>query len=500
MYILGISAYYHDSAAVLIKDGVPQFAAEEERFTRIKHHNGFPFHAINFCLKSAGISMQDIDAVAYYEKPLLKFERILETFVETYPNAVRPFLKTVPEWLGDKIKVGQTIKRKLAFRGKLFFIPHHYSHAAACFYPSGFEEAAILTLDGVGEYQTTGLWSGRGNKITPLKSINFPHSIGLLYSTFTAFLGFRVNDDEYKIMGLAAYGRPVHADDIYRIIDVKDDGSFSMNMDYFSFREGFRMWNKNFERLFGNPRGPEGTILQKHKDIAASIQKVTEEIYFGILRHLYSLTKCENLCVGGGVALNAVANGKIYAETPFKTVYILGPAGDSGAALGATLFTYHNISGFKDRHRIDNLYFGSEYNGVQIKNALKDSELAYEKFDNEKELLYKTASLLAENKVIGWFQGKMEFGPRALGARSILANPRHAYMKDKVNKIKKREPFRPFAGSILQEKAREYFLVPEENYRAPFMNFCFKVREEKRKEIAAIVHEDGTCRIQTVGD
>ena len=498
MHILGISAHYHDSAAVLIQDGITRCAVEEERFTRIKHDNGFPFHAISFCLKSAGIGMQDVDVVAYYEKPLLKFERILETFVETYPRSLRPFLKAVPEWLGDKIKVERTIRRKLAFRGKLFFVPHHYAHAAACFYPSGFAKAAILTLDGVGEYQTTGLWRGDGSKIAPIKSIDFPHSLGLLYSTFTSFLGFRVNDDEYKVMGLAAYGKPIHVNDIHRIIDVKDDGSFCMDMRYFSFRENFGMWSANFEKLFGAPRKPDEEILDRHRDLAASIQRVTEEIYFKILRHLYSLTKYESLCVGGGVALNAVANGKIYGKAPFKNVYILGPSGDSGAALGAALFSCHHLLDFAGRHKIENINLGPAYDDVRVENVLKNSGLAYEKFNTEGKLLYKTASLLAENEVVGWFQGKMEFGPRALGSRSILANPKPAYMKDKVNRIKRRESFRPFAGSILQEKVHEYFNVPEKLLCAPFMNFCFKVGENKKGELAAIVHSDGTCRIQTV--
>ena len=515
MYVLGISAYYHDSAACLVKDGQVLVAAEEERFSRIKHDDNFPYQAIQFCLDQAGVSINEINYISYYEKPLLKFERILETFVQTYPFSLKPFLKGLPEWLDYKIKIEQTMRKKLGFKGKIFFVSHHFSHAAVAFYPSPFAKTAILTIDGVGEYQTTGLWSAKNNKIKPLKLINFPNSLGLLYSTFTSFLGFKINEDEYKVMGLAAYGKPSYVNKIYTIIDVKDDGSFQLNMDYFSFRQSFTMWSKKFEDLFGKPRKSDNPITRIDKDLAASIQKVTEDIYFKILNYLHRLTGTDNLCISGGVALNALANGKIYQKTPFKKIYIFGAAGDSGGALGSALFLFYQKTVFnKDslyrRASLKNLYLGSEYNNNQIEETLKNYKLQYKKFTNEDELIEKTTSLLSQNKIVGWFQGRCEFGPRALGSRSILCKPNPRSMKTKMNMIKRREQFRPFAGSILQEKVHEYFEVPEKNYWSPFMTFCFQVKKPasvpilsglwrgKEKELAAIVHRDGTCRIQTV--
>lgn len=500
MYILGISAHYHDSAACLVKDGKVLAAAEEERFSRIKHDNNFPFKAVEFCLKEAGIAFPDLGYVAYYEKPLLKFERILDTFVKTYPRSVRPLLQAIPDWVGEKIKVENIIRRKQNYKGKIFFVPHHLSHAAATFYPSAFKKAAILTVDGIGEYQTTGLWIGEERKIKALKSIDFPNSLGLFYSTFTAFLGFQVNNDEYKMMGLAAYGKPTYVNKIYRIIDIKEDGSFKLDMSYFAFRESFQMWSRRLEGLLGRPRKPDATITQRHKDIAASIQEVTEEIYFKMLNHLHGLTGGQNLCVGGGVALNSLANGKIYENTPFKKVYILGPAGDGGACMGAALFAHYNIFNKKKRNQIKNLYFGSEYSNEEIEESLKERKLRFKKFNDEDELVDKVARLLDKGRVIGWFQWRMEFGPRALGARSILAKPSPRNMKDKVNKIKKRENFRPFAGSVLQERVHELFLVPEKNHYSPFMNFVFQVKSGKKEDISAIVHADGTCRVQTVNE
>jgi len=497
MLILGISAYYHDSAACIIKDGKVIVAIEEERFTRIKHDNSFPYQAIEFCLKDQSLKFQEIDYVAYYEKPLLKFERILETFLATWPFSLMPFLKGMPEWLNYKIKIEATIK-KLGFKNQIFFIPHHFSHAVASFYPSPFEKAAILTVDGVGEWQTTGLWFGENNNIKPLKQINFPDSLGLLYSTFTAYLGFKVNEDEYKLMGLAAYGKPTFVNRIHSIVDIKDDGSFRLNLDYFGFRESFSMYNHNFEYLFGKIRKSDEKITKRHKDIAASTQTVTEEIYFKMLNYLYSITKTENLCLSGGVALNALANGKIYKETPFKNIYIFGAAGDSGAAVGAGLHVYQQTLPSAKKQSIDNLYFGSEYSNEQIKPVLEKHKLKYKKFVNKKELINKTAELLSQGKIIGWFQGRSEFGPRALGSRSILCKPNPRSMKTKMNLIKIREQFRPFAGSILQDKVYEYFDVPKINHWSPFMTFCFQVKKDKKKDLSAIVHPDGTCRIQTV--
>lgn len=497
MYILGISSYYHDSAAVLIKDGVIVCAIEEERFTRNKHDNSFPKNSINFCLNNNNLTINDIDYISYYEKPLLKFERILETFVATYPFSLKPFVKTIPEWMSEKIKAEHSI-RKLGFKKKIFFVPHHYSHSSAAFYTSPFEKSAILTVDGVGEHQTTVLWKANGSTITPLQEINFPHSLGLLYSTFTAFLGFRVNDDEYKVMGMAAYGKPKYTKLIKQMIEVKPDGSFNLKMKYFAYRESFVMWSQAFEKLFGKPRKTDETILTRHKDIAASIQKVSEEIYFLMLNHLHKITNSPNLCIGGGVALNSLANGKIYQNTPFKNIYVLGCAGDSGGALGAALFTYHSIFNKKKRHIFSSLALGSWFRDSEAEYVLNKYNLSYKQYKNESELINKTAEILSKNHIIGWFQGKMEFGPRALGNRSILANPRDKNMKEKVNKIKVRELFRPFAGSVLQEQAEQYFKIPKNQKKFPFMNFCFQVKEKMSNNISAIVHKDYSCRIQTV--
>ncbi len=498
MYILGISSYYHDSAAALIKDGKVVCAVEEERFTRIKHDNSFPINAINFCLKFADIKISRVNYIAYYEKPLLKFERILETFVETYPKSILPFIKGIPEWLSDKIKVEKTIKQKSGYKGKVFYIPHHLSHASVAFLSSPFKKAAILTIDGVGDYPTTELWMGEGTKITPLKVINFPHSLGLMYSTFTSFLGFKVNNDEYKVMGLAAYGKPRYVDRIRKIIDLKEDGSFKLNLRYFAFRESFKMWSNKFEEEFGKPRSYGGKITKKDMDLATSLQQVTEEVYFKILNYLYEITKVRNLCVGGGVALNSLANGKIYSSTQFRKIYNFGAAGDGGTAVGAALFAYHSILDNNKRTKIENSYLGSSYSDAQIEKILKDLKVNYKRYNNKSKLIHKVAILLKQNKIVGWFEGRMELGPRALGARSILANPRDRKMKDQVNKIKRREEFRPFAGSVLQDKVSGLFEVPEKNHYSPFMNFCFKVKKNKQKLVSAIVHEDMTCRIQTV--
>ncbi|VVA44488.1 conserved hypothetical protein [Candidatus Roizmanbacteria bacterium] len=497
MLMLGISAYYHDSAACIIKDGQVIVAIEEERFSRIKHDNNFPYKAIEFCLKSQELKAEEIDCVAYYEKPLLKFERILETFLATWPFSLNPFLKGMPEWLDYKIKIEATIK-KFGFKNQIFFIPHHYSHASSAFYPSSFKKAAILTVDGVGEWQTTGLWQGEDNKITPLKKIDFPHSLGLLYSTFTAHLGFKVNEDEYKVMGLAAYGKPTFVNKIHLIVDIKDNGSFKLNLKYFGFRESFSMYKNHFEKLFGMARKPNEKITKKHKNIAASIQVVTEEIYFKMLNYLYSITKTENLCLSGGVALNALANGKIYKETSFKNIYIFGAAGDSGAAVGVGLFVYHQIVPVAKKQPINNLYFGSEYSNERIEIILKNHKLKYKKFVNEEELIIKTAKLLSQGSIVGWFEGRCEYGPRALGNRSILCKTNPRSMKTKMNIIKFREQFRPFAGSILQSEVHKYFEVPEVKHWSPFMTFCFQVKKNKKDELAAIVHTDGSCRIQTV--
>jgi len=496
MYVLGISAYYHDSAAVLLKDGLVVAAIEEERFTRVKHDNAFPAQAIRFCLAKANISVDKLSFIAYYEKPLLKFERVLDTFVKVFPRALPMFLEGMPGWLDSKIKVTQIIRKVTAYKGKIVFVPHHLSHAAATYLSSPFHESAVVTIDGVGEYQTTGIWSAKDQTIVPLKRIDFPHSLGLLYSTFTAFLGFRVNEDEYKLMGLAAYGKPIYLSRIRRLIDIKPDGSFRLNLHYFSFREGSQMWNRYLEKLIGKPREKNEPILQRHRDIAASLQAVTEEVYFSILTYAHNLTGMSNLCLGGGVALNALANGKIYSHSPFRHVHILGAAGDSGAALGCALYVYHKETA-KQHRAIPTLFMGSSWTNTQIEAVLEAKKVAYKKL-TEQALVSRVSSLLAKGRIVGWFQGRCELGPRALGNRSILCKPNPRDMKRRMNTIKHRESFRPFAGSILQEHAQTYFDVPEKNHASPFMVFCFPVKKAKRMDLAAIVHADNTCRIQTV--
>ncbi len=498
MIILGISAFYHDSAAALIINGKVIAALEEERFSRIKHDNAFPLQAINRVLQLANITIQDVDIVTYYEKPLLKFERILDSFVRTYPLALKPFLQAIPDWLGTKIKVEEIIRKEVGFSKKIYYIPHHLSHAASAYYTSPYKNAAILTIDGVGEYQTTGLWEGKNETITALASIHFPHSVGLLYSTFTAYLGFKINEDEYKVMGLAAYGNPTYVDQIRKLIDIKNDGSFHLNLSYFGFETQFQMWNRKFEKLFGSPRKPTDPMTKRHKDIAASIQYITEEIFFKTLNHLYTLTKEKNLVMSGGVALNALANGKLYKETPFTHIHILGSASDSGTAIGAALYTYHLLTPKTIHTHLPSLSLGTSWSDTDIERILMQFQVKYQKIEDEETLLTMVVRKLMQKQIIGWFHGAMEFGPRALGNRSILSctNPRN--MKTKMNIIKRREQFRPFAGSALQETIHEFFEVPEKKHYSPFMNFCFQVKEKKREDLTAIVHKDNTCRIQTV--
>lgn len=499
MYILSISAYYHDSAAVLIKDGKIICAIEEERLTRIKHDNNFPFKAIEFCLKKERIKIDQIDYVVFYEKPLLKFERILDEFIRNYPMGLVQFVTYMPQWLGKKINIEGTLRKKVKFKGEILYVPHHLSHASSTYLTSGYEKTAVLTIDGVGEYQTTALWLGEKGQLKLLKEINYPDSLGLFYSTFAAFLGFRVNEGEYKMMGLAAYGENKYEKEIKKTIKIKEDGSFELNQKYFKYRSSGKMWSKELEKILGSPRKKQDIFTRRHKDIAASVQKVTEEIIFKILNYLYKLTECENLCLGGGVALNSLANGKIFNNTKFKNVYILGVAGDGGAALGAGLMAYEQISGKTVKIKNQSLYLGSEFENMQIEKVLKkyNGKINYKKLTKDK-LIEEVSEKLANNLTVGWFEGKCEMGPRALGARSILANPKNKWMKDRVNIIKRRELFRPFAGSVMQDKVEELFEVPTPNFYSPYMNFCFTVKPESRDKIASIVHKDRTCRIQTV--
>lgn len=498
MYILGISAFYHDSAAVLLKDGKILCAIEEERFTRIKHDNAFPIHAINWCLKEAHISIEKVDYISYYEKPLLKFERTLDMFIQTWPKSFVSFVQNMPELLGEKLSIENTIRKQLNYTGTISFVPHHLSHAAAAYYSSPFKSSAILTIDGVGEYQTTGLWKASNGVISLLKDISFPHSLGLFYSACAAFLGFKVNEDEYKLMGLAAYGKPTYLSKLKKAVLVKKDGSFNLDMRFFSFRESPRMWSDRFEKLLGKPRLPQDKITKRHADIAKSVQTLAEQIYIGVVNHLQEITQEKNICISGGVALNALANGLIHKNTRFQQSHVFGPAGDSGAALGSALYIHHSLRPTPYTPRpIPSLSFGSEYSNKQIESVLIKYDLSYKKL-TEKELITSAAQALNEGQIIGWFQGRCELGPRALGNRSILCRPSPKSMKTKVNVIKIREQFRPFAGSILQDHVHEYFEVPEKKYSSPYMNYCFTVIKEKRKELGAIVHADNTCRIQTV--
>ena len=500
MYVLGISCYYHDSAACLIKDGKILVAAEEERFSRIKHDNGFPLNAIKFCLKNQKINATDLDYVVFYEKPLIKFDRILQTFVETFPASFVSFYKMVPSWVNEKLQIRSNIRKKVGYDKDVLFVDHHTSHASSAFFCSPFKEAAILTVDGVGEWATTSLSYGKDNKIFKLKDLNFPNSLGLFYATLTAFLGFKVNNDEYKVMGLAAYGKPNYLEKFRKLMKVFSDGSIELNLEYFDFHKTSRMWSRKMENLLGHPRKPHEEITQRHKDIAATLQKITEDIYFKMANHLYSLTKSENLCIAGGVALNSVANGKLYDETPFKNIFVQPASGDSGGAMGAALFVWHQIHNNKRKRdsELQHAYLGPNFSENEIQNFLRTKKISYKKFPR-KELLKTVAKLISQDKIVGWFQGRMEWGPRALGNRSILASPINPKMRDIVNdKIKHREDFRPFAGTVLQEDVHKYFEVPEKNHESPFMLFVFKVKPEAHKSIPAIIHVDGTCRVQTV--
>ena len=490
MYVLGISCYYHDSAACLLKDGKIIAAAEEERFTRKKHDNSFPLNAIRFCLDYENIKPNDISYIAFYEKPFQKFDRIISTSILTYPFGFVNFYKALPEWINIKLRLPRTIKKKLKYNNELFFISHHLSHAASTFFLSPYKEAAIVTVDGIGEWDSTGIFYGKENKIKHLKSIKFPHSLGLFYSTVTSFLGFKVNNDEYKVMGLSAYGKPVYYKRLKKIIDIKEDGSFKLDMKYFDYEKRQRMFSKHFIKLFGKPRKPESRITERDKNLAASIQKITEEVMLKISRYALKITKSKNICYAGGVILNSKANGLLLKE--FKNVFFMPAAGDDGGAIGAAKYVWHSILGNKEREILEHLYYGPEYSDSEIKDFFDKNKIRYKEV-SEKDLPRITAKYIAENKIVGWFQGRMEFGPRALGARSILANATNPEMKDIVNKrVKHREEFRPFAPALLKESANRYLELRGE---APFMIFTTRVLSKK---IPAVTHVDGTARPQTV--
>ena len=521
-YILGISAFYHDSAAALVKDGEIIAAAQEERFSRIKHDFSFPENAINYCLSEAGIKAGDLDYAAFYEKPLIKFERLLESYLAYAPLGIASFLKAMPLWIKQKLWIPDIIQKELlGFKGKLIFSSHHESHAASAFYPSPFQEAAILTLDGVGEWATTSFGAGKDNDFNLGYEIKFPHSLGLLYSAFTYYAGFKVNSGEYKLMGLAPYGEPKYKDLILKeLIELKEDGSFKLNMGYFPYPYGLRMINRRFENLFGCPaRGPESPINQFYMDVARSIQAVTEEVILRICRQIRKITGQKYLCLAGGVALNCVANGKIVREKIFDDIWVQPASGDAGGALGAALFTWYKylknkrLANGRDSQKAS--YLGPEYPDGEIEKFLKDENIPYKKHSRE-ELPEAVADLLAQENVVGWFQGRMEFGPRALGARSIIADARSEEMQSKLNlKIKFRESFRPFAPTVLQDKVKEYFdlecdspymllVAPvKENIRRKMTTkenslFGIKKLNVKRSDIPAVTHIDYSARVQTI--
>ncbi len=494
MYILGISAFYHDSAAALLKDGEIIAAAQEERFSRKKHDPDFPINAINYCLSAGGISAQELDYVGFYEKPFIKFERILYSHLANFPKSYLSFLMATPLWLKEKLWIPSLIQKKLDYKGEVLMIEHHLSHAGSSFLVSPFKESAILTIDGVGEWSTAAYGVGKENQIELLQEMRFPHSLGLLYSAFTYYLGFRVNSAEYKVMGLAPYGEPVFYDLVMReLVDLKDDGSFKLNMKYFSYDYGLKMTNSRFDRLFGSPRRtPESEITKFHQDIAASLQKVTEEIVLRMTNHLYKETGLRNLCLAGGVALNCLANSKILKETQFKELFIQPGSSDAGGAVGVAAYIYYTLLNNQRSFVWKDAYLGPGYSADQIRNFLLEQKIPSREYGRQ-ELLKVTAGLLSEQNIIGWFQGRMEFGPRSLGNRSILADPRREENKDRVNqKVKYRESFRPFAPSIIWEKAKDYFEI---NRPSPFMLLTFNV---KNKEIPAVTHVDNSARLQTV--
>jgi carbamoyltransferase len=527
MDILGISCFFHDASAVLLRDGEVIAAAEEERFTRKKHDYSFPMHAIQFCLEKGGGTGQDLDYVAFFEKPFVKFERLMFSILQTFPRSRRVFQESMVNWLTEKLWVKDLIREKLGVpQEKILFGEHHLSHAASAFLCSPFDEAAILTVDGVGEWATAAHGVGKGNEIKLLNEIRFPHSLGLLYSAFTAFLGFEVNEGEYKVMGMAPFGEPKYLDKVYKLIRVANDGSFQLDMDFFSFHHSTdRTYNHKFLELFGPPRDPEDLFFtpssgypayfgskpanynslasenQHYADIAASVQVATEEILLKMANHLYQETGLKKLCMAGGVALNSVANGRILRETPFEELYIQPSAGDGGGAMGAAMWAYHMVLGKPRRFVLEHAYWGEEYSRGSIETFLKGNDIPFSRVDDDDQLLDRVVDALEAGRVVGWFQGRFEWGPRALGNRSILADPRRADMKDIVNtKIKFREPFRPFAPSVLEEKAESFFNLPDANrhYPARFMLYVVDVKETQQGVIPAITHVDGTGRLQTV--
>jgi carbamoyltransferase len=527
MNILGVSCYYHDAAAALLQNGQLIAAAEEERFSRIKHDSRFPRNAIRFCLDAGKLCGGDLDYVVFFEKPFRKLDRILTTVLQTYPKSWKVFRESMIGWVLDKLWIAGTLQSELGVdRKKVLFSEHHLSHAASAFLCSPFEEAAILTVDGVGEWVTTGCGVGQGSQIRLTKQVEFPHSLGLLYSTFTAFLGFEVNEGEYKVMGMAPYGHPRYVDKVWKLVQQNSDGSFALDMDYFCFHHSTdRMFNGRFTELFGESRPPgmpfftESSgypkcfgepsanysemcrINQRFADIAASVQQVTEELLVGLARNVCRDTGLKKLCIAGGVGLNSVANSRILRETDFEEIFVQPAAGDGGGALGAALWANNALLGKPRTFCMDHAYWGQEFSPDEISAFLKKGGIAHRRIDNQDELLDEVVNRLDQGNVVGWFQGRFEWGPRALGNRSILADPRNPAMKDVVNrKIKFREPYRPFAPSVLAERAECYFDLPQatRHYPARYMQYVVPTRECQRETLPAVTHVDGTARVQTL--
>lgn len=500
MYILGLSCFYHDAAACLLKDGVPVGAVDEQAFTRKKHDPDFPVHAIRWCLDKAGIQPTDLQAVAFYDKPLWKFERMLLSHLATFPRSFPQFVQGMPGWFATKLRLDKLLKRELGYTGPILYGQHHLSHAASAFYASGWDEASVLTVDGVGEWSTASWGVGRGSKLELKGEIRFPHSLGLLYSAMTWYLGFKVNSGEYKVMGLAPYGEPLYVDRIKRLIHIKDDGTFRLDMRYFTFDHGMRMYNKGFEEVLGQPTRPQnhGEMSQFYKDVARSLQEVVNEVMVKLATKVVTETGVPRLCMAGGVALNCVANGHILRNAPVEDLFVQPAAGDAGGAMGAALWAWHDLLDKPRSWKMDSAYLGPGYTDDEIQADLDRYGAVYRRLDRQ-ELLDETAALIDQSLVVGWYQGRREWGPRALGHRSILGDARHPEMREIINaKIKMREGFRPFAPSCLEEDVGDYFEIDRPS---PYMLLVAPVRDDIREgpePLPAITHVDGSARIQTV--
>lgn len=505
MNILGISCYYHDSSAALIREGKVVVAVQEERFTRKKHDTSFPINSIEFCLKSQEISIDDIDYVVFYEKPVLKFDRFISQCIEGFPKTLKIFLKAIPLWYTEKLKIIAIIRKKLKYKRGVLFVPHHISHAANSFYPSPFCSAAIVTIDGVGEWTTTTYGEGKDNKISLMGEINFPHSLGLFYSTMTTCIGFNANGGESKLMALSAYGEKNKKNNQYyqklkKVVKMNNDGSFSLDMDYFSYQYGDKMPSKKLHKLLSDSETKKReSIEKKHKDIASATQIIYEDAFFNILNHVKRRTKKDNLVLGGGCVMNSTANGKILKKTKFKNIWIPPDPGDGGTSVGAALYVYHVILGKKKRFIMENAYLGPKHKNKEIEHFLSENEIVCHKYKDKETLLKKVAKLLSEDMIVGWFQGKMEWGPRALGARSILSNPCNPKTRQRLLKIKEREKFRPLCPVVCREDATKYFNcdnpLPEST---DFISLVQSIKKEWKQKIPAVIHKDGTVGLQTI--